>query len=131
MSVGTVFFGISNRFWMLVISRILQGFESSILYAVGLAVLVDTVSQDEVGQWMGIAMSCNNIGIIISPLLGGIIYDKSGKMCVFAIMVALGAMDVVLRVLVNEKTESHPQSSQTKSINMESIEAIQAEEKGL
>lgn len=116
---------------MLVISRILQGFESSILYAVGLAVLVDTVSQDEVGQWMGIAMSCNNIGIIISPLLGGIIYDKSGKMCVFAIMVALGAMDVVLRVLVNEKTESHPQSSQTKSINMESIEAIQAEEKGL
>ena len=79
---------------------------------------------------MGTAMSCNNIGIIISPPLGGIIYGKSGKMCVFAIMVALGAMDVILRVLKNVKTGSHPQSSQTKSINMESIEAIQAEEKG-
>src|ERR1700722_16464256 len=110
MSVRTVFFGISSRFWMLIISRILQGFASSILYTAGLAVLVDTVSRDEVGQWMGTAMSCNNIGIIVSPLLGGIIYDKSGKMCVFAIMVALGAMDVVLRVLMNKRIESHLQS---------------------
>jgi len=52
-------------------------------------------SRDEVGQWMGTAMSCNNIGIV-SPLLGGIIYDKSGKMGVFAIIVAFGAMDIVL-----------------------------------
>ena len=64
ISVGTVFFGISSRFWMSAISRILQGFASSILYIVGLAALVDTVGRDEVGQWMGTAMSCNNVGII-------------------------------------------------------------------
>ena len=96
---------------MFVISRILQGFAFSILHTVGLVVLVDIVGRDEVGQWMGTAISCNYIGIIISPLLGGIIYDKSGKMSVFAIMVAPRAMDVVLRVLMNEKTESsakHP-----------------------
>lgn len=131
MSIGTVFFGISSRFWMLVISRILQGFSSSILYTVGLAVLVDAVGRDEVGQWMGTAMSCNNVGIIISPLLGGIIYDKSGKMCVFAIMVALGATDIVLRVLMNEKTETPLQSAQTKPTNTVSIEELQVEEKGL
>lgn len=88
---------------MLVVSRILQGFSSSILYTVGLAVLVDTVDHDEVGQWMGTAMSANNIGMIISPLIGGIVYDKAGKMWVFAIMVALGAIDVVLRLLMNEQ----------------------------
>ena len=76
-------------------------------------------------------MSCNYISIIISPLLEGIIYDKSSKMSVFAIMVALGAIGVALRVLMNEKTESHPQSTQTKFINMESIEDIQTEEKRL
>lgn len=81
---------------MFVISRILQDFASSILYTVELAVLVDTVGRDEVGQWMGTTMSCNYIGIIISPLLGGIIHDKSGKMSVFAITVALEAMDVAL-----------------------------------
>ncbi|KAF2811951.1 MFS general substrate transporter [Mytilinidion resinicola] len=103
ISTGTIFFGFANHFWMLVVSRILQGFSSSILYTVGLAVLVDTVDHDQVGQWMGTAMSANNIGMIISPLLGGIIYDKSGKMWVFAIMVALDAVDVVLRLLMNEQ----------------------------
>ncbi|KAF2469416.1 uncharacterized protein BDR25DRAFT_371972 [Lindgomyces ingoldianus] len=83
---------------------ILQGISSSILYTVGLAVLVDTIEKDEAGQWMGTAMSCNNIGIIISPLLGGIIYDRSGKMSVFLIMIGLGAFDIVLRVLMKERT---------------------------
>ena len=74
---------------MLLCSRTLHGLSSSILYTVGLAVLVDTVGKDEVGQWMGTAMSCNNVGIIISPLFGGILYDKAGKMAVFGIMIAL------------------------------------------
>ena len=67
----------------------LHGLSSSILYTVGLAVLVDTVGKDEVGKWMGTAMSCNNIGTIISPMLGGIVYDKAGKLAVFAIMISL------------------------------------------
>lgn len=64
--------------------------------------LVDTVGKDEVGQWMGTAMSCNNIGMIISPMLGGIVYDKSGKLAVFAIMISLGAFDIALRLMMNE-----------------------------
>ena len=80
----------------------LHGLSSSILYTVGLAVLVDTVGKDEVGKWMGTAMSCNNIGTIISPMLGGIVYDKAGKLAVFAIMISLGAFDIILRLLMNE-----------------------------
>ena len=87
---------------MLICSRILHGLSSSILYTVGLAVLVDTVGKDEVGRWMGTAMSCNNIGMIISPMLGGIVYDKSGKLSVFAIMMSLGVFDIALRLLMNE-----------------------------
>lgn len=52
---------------------------------------------------MGTAMSCNNnIGMIISPMLGGIAYDKSGRLVVFAIMISLGAIDIVSRLLINE-----------------------------
>lgn len=93
---------------MLVCSRILHGLSSSILYTVGLAVLVDTVGKDEVGQWMGTAMSCNNIGMMISPMLGGIVYDKSGKLAVFAIMISLGAFDIVLRLLMDEPPRKLP-----------------------
>ncbi|KAF2733777.1 MFS general substrate transporter, partial [Polyplosphaeria fusca] len=103
ITFGTVLFGLSNSFGMMLASRILQGLSSSILYTVGLAVLVDTIEKDEVGQWMGTAMSCNNIGIIISPLIGGLVYDKAGKMAVFAIMIGLGVFDIGLRVLMKEK----------------------------
>jgi MFS family permease len=51
---------------------------------------------------MGTAMSCNNIGMIVSPMLGGIVYDKSGKLAVFAIMIGLGAFDIALRLLMDE-----------------------------
>lgn len=91
---------------MLLCSRALHGLSSSILYTVGLAVLVDSIGQDEVGKWMGMAMSCNNIGIIVSPLLGGIVYDKGGKMAVFGIMLGLGAVDIVLRVTMKERPRS-------------------------
>ncbi|CAO2651069.1 Nn.00g093660.m01.CDS01 [Neocucurbitaria sp. VM-36] len=102
ITTGSLLFGLSSNIAMLMCSRVLHGLSSSILYTVGLAVLVDTIGKDEVGQWMGTAMSCNNVGIIISPLLGGIVYDKVGKMAVFAIMLGLGAIDIVLRLLMKE-----------------------------
>lgn len=103
ITTGSLLFGLSNNIAMLMCSRIFHGLSSSILYTVGLAVLVDTIGKDEVGKWMGTAMSCNNIGIIVSPLLGGIVYDKAGKMAVFGIMLGLGAIDIVLRVVMKEQ----------------------------
>ncbi|OAL50203.1 MFS general substrate transporter [Pyrenochaeta sp. DS3sAY3a] len=102
ITVGSLLFGLSNNIAMLMCSRVLHGLSSSILYTVGLAVLVDTIGKDEVGKWMGTAMSCNNIGIIVSPLLGGILYDKAGKNAVFGIMLSLGSIDIVLRIVMKE-----------------------------
>jgi MFS family permease len=112
ITTGSILFGCAKGFTMLVFSRILHGISSSILYTVGLAVLVDTVGKNEVGQWMGTAMSCNNIGIIISPLAGGIIYDWAGKKAVFVTMMLFGAFDIALRVLMKEK----PRKSLSKNI---------------
>jgi MFS family permease len=103
ITVGSLCFGFANNIAWLICSRMLHGLSSSILYTVGLAVLVDTVGKEEVGRWMGTAMSCNNVGIITSPLLGGIVYDKAGKMAVFGIMLGLGGIDMVLRVLMKER----------------------------
>ncbi|KAI8934781.1 hypothetical protein NX059_008468 [Plenodomus lindquistii] len=106
ITIGSILFGTSTNIAMLMCSRILHGLSSSILYTVGLAVLVDTIDKDEIGKWMGTAMSCNNVGIIISPLLGGIVYDKAGKNAVFGIMLGLGAIDIVLRVTMKERPKT-------------------------
>jgi MFS family permease len=102
ITTGSLCFGFANDIAWLICSRMLHGLSSSILYTVGLAVLVDTVGKDVVGKWMGTAMSCNNIGIITSPFLGGIVYDQAGKRAVFGIMLGLGGIDIVLRVLMKE-----------------------------
>ena len=66
---ATILFGFAKAGWVLVVSRLLQGSSSAVVYSVGLALLVDTVRRDEVGQWMGTALSSNSVGLIVSPFL--------------------------------------------------------------
>jgi len=112
MATGTFLFGLGNALWILAVGRVVQGFASSILYTAGLAVLVDTVDKDEVGKWMGTAMSCNNIALILSPVLGGIMYEVLGRSCVFISMLVLILVDATLRILMVDKRPSQPRPEQ-------------------
>ena len=96
-------FGFAKAAWVLVISRLLQGFSAAIVYTVGLALLVDTVGRDSIGQWMGTALSSSSFGLIISPLLGGIVYAKAGYMAVFAMAMGLIVVDILMRIFMIEK----------------------------
>jgi len=58
------------------------------------------VPREEVGKWLGAALSCNNIGLVLSPLLGGIIYHAAGKYAVLGTTMALIAVDAMLRLLM-------------------------------
>ena len=69
----------------------------------GLALLVDTVGRDKIGQWMGTALSSSSFGLIISPLLGGTVYAKAGYMAVFAMAVSLIVVDILMRLCMIEK----------------------------
>ena len=96
-------FGISTSLWMLVLSRILSGMSSAIVYTVGLALVIDTVGSDEVGQWMGTALSVSNVGIVISPVVGGGIYAKANVWGVLGFLIGLIILDIVLRLLMIEQ----------------------------
>jgi MFS family permease len=50
--------------------------------------------------YVGIGMS---VGILIAPLLGGVVYDRAGYNAVFAMAYGLIGIDIVLRVLLVEK----------------------------
>ena len=103
LAAATVLFGLAKAAWVLVISRLLQGLSAAIVYTVGLALLVDTVGRDSIGQWMGTALSSSSFGLIISPLLGGIVYAKAGYMAVFGMGMGLIVVDIMLRMLMIEK----------------------------
>jgi predicted MFS family arabinose efflux permease len=121
--VGNLLFGAGDSFSLLLASRLLQGAASAILYTVGLAVLVESVNKDGVGTYMGLAMSCNNFGIIMSPLLGGVMYQTKGKMAVFGIMGGLIGVDITARLLM---IESRPQSRDARR-RLQDVQASLAE----
>ena len=52
---------------------------------------------------MGTALSSSSFGLIISPLLGGIVYAKAGYMAVFAMSISLIVVDILMRLCMIEK----------------------------
>lgn len=103
LAAATLLFGLARASWVLVISRLLQGLSAAIVYTVGLALLVDTVGRDSIGQWMGTALSSSSFGLIVSPLLGGIVYAKAGYTAVFGMAMALICVDILMRLFMIEK----------------------------
>lgn len=90
----------------LVAARCLQGASAGVVYTVGLALLVDTVGREELGQWMGFVMMGLNIGTLVGPLLGGIIYTRLGYWSVFIVVLAVVGFDFLLRVFMIEKVKA-------------------------
>ena len=103
LGAATILFGLAKASWVLVVSRLLQGISAAITYTVGLALLVDTVGRDNIGQWMGTALSSSSFGLIVSPLLGGVVYAKAGYMSVFGMAMGLIVLDIVMRLCMIEK----------------------------
>ena len=103
LAAATLLFGIAKASWVLLISRLFQGLSAAITYTVGLALLADTVGKNEIGKWMGTALSSSSFGLIVSPVLGGLVYHKAGYMSVFAMALALIVFDILMRLCMIEK----------------------------
>jgi MFS family permease len=63
---------------LLVIGRLLQGFSASVVWTVGLALIIDTVGEDEVGEMLGYMSISMTLGFLLGPLLGGIVFERVG-----------------------------------------------------
>ncbi|TAQ85206.1 hypothetical protein B7494_g6472 [Chlorociboria aeruginascens] len=103
LAAATLLFGLAKAAWILVISRLIQGLSAAIVYTVGLVLLADTVGQKNIGSWMGTALSSSSFGVIISPLLGGVVYNRAGYTAVFAMAMSLIVVDIGMRIFMIEK----------------------------
>lgn len=103
---ATLLFAASKAPGLLVLARCLQGASAGIVYTVGLALLVDTVGRESLGQWMGIVMIGFNIGTLLGPLFGGIIYTNLGYWPVFIVVLGVVASDFLLRMFMIEKRKA-------------------------
>jgi MFS family permease len=100
---ATVMLNVANSVALFIVGRLLQGISAAVVWVVGLALLVDTVDQNSLGQYMGYVSLGMSLGIMIAPVLGGVLFDSAGYNAVFALCYAFIAVDLVFRLLLIEK----------------------------
>lgn len=103
LGASTALFCVGTSVPVLVLARFLQGVSAALVWTVGIALLVDTVEKDAVGQSMGYISLGMTAGTILGPLLGGIVYDAGGYSTVFIMAFAVIAIDILLRFVMIEK----------------------------
>ncbi|KAI0005376.1 major facilitator superfamily domain-containing protein [Russula compacta] len=107
LSGSQIFLMESRKYWTMAIARVLQGISGAVVWTAGLALICDTIkSEEEVGRYLGLAMSGLPLGQLIGPPVGGALFDRFGIRgpCLFGIVVL--SVDVIGRLLLIERREA-------------------------
>ncbi|KAG9246951.1 MFS transporter-like protein [Calycina marina] len=99
----------------LVIARILQGMSAAVVWTVGMALAMDTVGSDHLGEAIGIIFSTIRVAELLSPLVGGLAYDRFGSTAVFGVGFVLIIIDFIMRLLLIEKKVAAEYAAQDES----------------
>ena len=100
---ATVMLAVGQSIAVLVVARILQGTSGAVVWTIGLAMVLDTVGSNDLGKTIGSIFSFISVGELMAPVLGGVLYDKTGYVGVFGIGVGMLTVDFIMRILVIEK----------------------------
>ncbi|KAL8941385.1 MAG: hypothetical protein Q9216_002263 [Gyalolechia sp. 2 TL-2023] len=103
LTTATALLCIGSSLTILASGRLLQGLSAAVLYTAGSALIAETVEQQNIGQAMGWLGWAQTASTIVSPVLGGVVFDRAGYRAVFAMVFALAAVDSVLRFGMIEK----------------------------
>jgi len=109
---------------MLVIARLLQGTSAAVVWTVGLAMVLDTVGPENLGKVIGTIFSFISVGELAAPVLGGVLYRKTGYAGVFGLGATLLGLDFILRLLVIERKVA---AQHDKSFQISKNTSVQAE----
>ena len=111
LALSTLAFSLGRSTIVLFIGRLSQGASSAAVHTVGLAILADTVGQDGIGPAMGFVGMSIALGLVLGPMLGGILYHHFGYFAVFTSAYALVGLDFLFRVFMVTEKDCEPESS--------------------
>ncbi|KAF2663519.1 MFS transporter [Microthyrium microscopicum] len=103
LTAATIMLHLGRSIGVLIFARILQGASASVVWIVGLAMMADTVSKDDIGAAMGYVYLAMSLGLLMGPLVGGVVFDKVGYNAVFILSYVLVGFDIFLRLVAVER----------------------------
>ena len=103
-TISTFACGVSPNVFMLILSRVVQGIGSAMIFSTGMAILVSVFPPEARGRVLGITVAAVYIGLSLGPFLGGLLTEHLSWRSVFMINVPLGLI-IILLVLFKLKGE--------------------------
>lgn len=105
MGAATALLCVGPSIGLWIVGRMLQGAAAAIFWAVEMALMVETVGKDGIGQAVGYVSMAVSFGPLVEPLLGGVLYQYGGYYAVFGLAFGFIGLDIFLRfMLIREKT---------------------------
>ncbi|TGJ84891.1 hypothetical protein E0Z10_g3863 [Xylaria hypoxylon] len=102
---STFLLAFGNSIGLFVLGRVLQGLSAAVVWSVGCALLVDTMGSS-VGVAMGYVNISMSIGLLLAPVIGGVVYNKAGYLAVYYVAFGVVGLDILLRLVMIEKKVS-------------------------
>lgn len=103
LGASTALLCVGTNIALWIVGRLCQGAAAAVVWTVGIALMVDTVGKEGLGQAIGYVSMSLSVGTLAGPLLGGVLYEKGGYYSVFGLAFGLIGIDIFLRLVLIEK----------------------------
>lgn len=90
LTISSFLAAISPSAEWLIITRVIQGIGSAMIFVTGIAIITSVFPPNERGKAIGINVSAVYIGLVMGPVLGGFLTQYLGWRSVFYLIVPLG-----------------------------------------
>ena len=106
LAAACLLFAVGGPYWLLLISRLLQGAAAGLGWVASLALIAASIPLERRGTYLGLAMSMVSIGTLAGPPLAGWLARDHGHAAPFVLAAAVLILDGVLRVVFVRPTPS-------------------------
>lgn len=95
-TLASVFCGLAQNMWQLVLARGLQGIGGGGLFALSFTIIGDVVSPRDRGRYVGVITSIFTVTSVIGPLIGGFIVDNMSWRWIFYVNIPIGIAAMII-----------------------------------
>lgn len=97
-TLSSIWCGFTQNLWELIVARIAQGLGGSLTMPVGRLIILRTCARNELISKMSIVVMVASLGMMLGPLLGGIITEHFSWRWIFWVNVPFGFLTVLLSI---------------------------------
>mmetsp|Transcript_26104 Transcript_26104/g.40154 ORF Transcript_26104/g.40154 Transcript_26104/m.40154 type:complete len:489 (+) Transcript_26104:211-1677(+) len=100
LGVATFVFAEAKTFWQLLLARGAQGAASAAVLCGGLSLIAETHPQNVRGKAMGYAQSGLAAGMLMGPLIGGLLFERMGRKNTFRFAAGMVLANAIAMIML-------------------------------